>query len=167
MLARSGPLPEADDVVLELKFDGCRFQVRVDGAHWKLRSRPGRDCTDSFPELATLAEALASHRVILDGELISFDAGGRPDFHRLRPRLLGRGDAPAVLAVFDVLHLDGHSTRRWPYCERRRLLAELLPARGPSWLVPAPLVGSVTDVLRVVAGADLEGIVAKRLDSAY
>jgi bifunctional non-homologous end joining protein LigD len=43
-----------------------------------VRSRPGRDCSRQFPELASLAEALAAHRVIVDGELVHFAADGAP-----------------------------------------------------------------------------------------
>src|SRR4051794_38885091 len=56
---------------VEAKFDGIRAQLRVDGDRgWCVRSRPGRDCSEQFPELAALAGALAAHRVILDGELV-------------------------------------------------------------------------------------------------
>jgi ATP-dependent DNA ligase len=43
-----------------------------------VRSRPGRDCTHEFPELAAIAGALARASVILDGELVCFGAGGKP-----------------------------------------------------------------------------------------
>lgn len=69
-----------------------------------MRSRSGRECTDCFPELATLAEQLSRHRVILDGELLSFDADGTPNFHALRPRLLGRAGAAVVLADTHLGH---------------------------------------------------------------
>src|SRR3954453_609024 len=73
---------------VEVKFDGIRAQLRVDGARgWCVRSRLGRDCSEQFPELAALAAALAAHRVIIDGELVDLAADGRPDFARLRRRL--------------------------------------------------------------------------------
>src|SRR4051794_21007097 len=127
---------------IEVKFDGIRAQLRVDGARgWSVRSRPGRDCGAQFPELAALAESLSGHRVILDGELVHMAADGRPDFAALRRRLSVRDAAvaaresaflPATLIVFDVLHCDGHVTRALPYRERRALLADLL-ADGPHW----------------------------------
>src|SRR3954453_12778876 len=65
---------------VEVKFDGIRAQLRVDRARgWCVRSRPGRDCTAQFPELAALADELAPHRVIIDGELVHLAADGRPD----------------------------------------------------------------------------------------
>ena len=46
-----------------------------------MRSRPGRDCSAQFPELAELTEVLGRRRVIFDGELVHLAADGRPDSH--------------------------------------------------------------------------------------
>src|SRR3954465_9751462 len=90
MLLRPGlpPAGARDQWALELKWDGMRAQFRVanDGS-WCLRSRPGRNCSDQFPELAAVALALDGQEVLLDGELVCLGAEGCPDFHRLRRRL--------------------------------------------------------------------------------
>ncbi len=49
-----------------------RAQVRHDGSTICVRSRPGRDCSDEFPELEAMRNALGRRRVILDGELVCF-----------------------------------------------------------------------------------------------
>ena len=52
---------------LELKWDGMRAQLRVSrSGAWCVRSRPGRDCTQQFPELNALAAALAGRDVLLE-----------------------------------------------------------------------------------------------------
>ena len=133
-----------------------------------LRTRNGRDCSENFPELADIAGELGKRRVILDGELVCLRPDGRPDFARLRPRLTGRrSSAPALLQVFDVLHLDGRSTRQLPYLDRRALLEELA-LDGPAWRTPASVVVDRSEefVARVEA-LGLEGVVAKRLASTY
>src|SRR4051812_33765553 len=90
----------------------------------------------AVPELAALAAALASHRVILDGELVDLAADGRPEFSSLRRRLTASNRAgaaratlrtPVTLVVFDLLHLDGRAVRTLPYHARRALLIDLLP----------------------------------------
>src|SRR3954452_5296302 len=88
LLSAGGPTSPDDGAwAIEVKFDGIRAQLRVDGARgWSVRSRPGRDCTEQFPELAALAAALAPHRVILDGELVHLAVDGRPDFAALPRR---------------------------------------------------------------------------------
>jgi bifunctional non-homologous end joining protein LigD len=174
MLLQTGlPARLADDWALELKWDGLRVQLRVEAARgWTLRSRPGRDCSAEFPELAELATALRGHRIVLDGELVNLGADGKPDFAAISRRLVGHGrravpaERAATFVAFDVLHLDGHATRALAYADRRRVLDDLL-ADGPRWRVPRPLTGSLDAVLAVTREAHLEGIVAKRLTAPY
>jgi bifunctional non-homologous end joining protein LigD len=83
-LARTGPLPVGDGWAFEVKFDGMRVQLRGDGRAVCLRSRPGYDCSEEFPELASIRTALGRHRVRLDGELVCLGADGTPDFASLR-----------------------------------------------------------------------------------
>src|SRR3954447_22372515 len=177
MLLGSGlpPADARDRWALELKWDGMRAQLRVerDGA-WCVRSRPGRDCSEQFPELQHLVSHLAGHDVFLDGELVCLDAHGRPDFHRLRRRLSAKhagsaarlaSEFPVTLMLFDVLHLDGEATRALPYARRRVSLEQNLGASGRCWRVPSQLSGELDDVLAVTRAHELEGIVAKRLDA--
>src|SRR3954471_22871061 len=117
MLLEQGapPSPTPDAWAVEVKFDGIRAQLRIDGTRgWCVRSRPGRDCSDEFPELRGVAAALARHQVVLDGELVHLGADGRPDFAALRRRLTPRASRraagsqpPATLVVFDALHMNG------------------------------------------------------------
>jgi bifunctional non-homologous end joining protein LigD len=133
-----------------------------------LRSRPGRLC-DEFPELVAVADVLGQHRATLDGELVVLRDDGRPDFALLRQRLgrTPRNPHPVTFVVFDLLHLDGCSTRDLPYRERRLILDELA-LEGPYWRTPACLRLKDPDALvRRVAALGLEGIVSKQLDAAY
>jgi ATP-dependent DNA ligase len=72
-----------------------------------------------------------------------------------------------MLQLFDLLHLDGRSTRPLPYEERRALLDELA-LDGPAWRTPASMVVQRSeDFVARVAELGLEGVVAKRLSSTY
>jgi bifunctional non-homologous end joining protein LigD len=169
MLLTSGLVPDRIGWALEMKWDGCRAQLRYDRGSISLRTRTGRECSDDFPELAAIADAFGDRRVTLDGELVCLREDGRPDFARLRRRLTGsaRDRQPAMLQVFDVLHLDGCSTRGLPYRERRTLLDELA-LDGPAWRTPASVVVErPEEFVARVAEIGLEGVVAKRLDSTY
>src|SRR5439155_25431852 len=86
-LLRAAALPDGDRWAYQVKWDGCRGQLRWDGRRAVLRSRPGRDCTAEFPELAAGAALLGSRRVLLDGEIVSFADDGKPDFDRVRRRM--------------------------------------------------------------------------------
>jgi len=169
MLLKPGPVPDGQAWALELKWDGCRAQLRHDGRSVTLRTRNGRECSADFPELADIAGVLGPRRITLDAELVCLRPDGRPDFSRLRRRLTGSlaHRHPAMLQIFDVLHLDGLSPRGLPYAERRALLEELA-LDGPAWRTPASIVVERTeDFVARVAELGLEGVVAKRRDSRY
>jgi bifunctional non-homologous end joining protein LigD len=85
MLATSAPPPTGERWAMEIKWDGIRAQLRIDNRTLCLRSRPGRDCTGEFPELAVIAEQLDGRQVILDGELVCFGADAKPDSLRCAP----------------------------------------------------------------------------------
>jgi bifunctional non-homologous end joining protein LigD len=168
MLLKTGPVPSGGAWTFEIKWNGCRAQLRHDGRSVSLRTRNGRECSADFPELADLAGVLGKRRVTLDGELVCLRSDGRPDFSRLRRRLSGPARTyPAMLQVFDLLHLDGRSTRSLPYRKRRALLDEVA-LDGPAWRTPASIVvGEADEFVSRVADLGMEGVVAKRLDSVY
>ena len=157
---------------LEVKWDGMRAQLRYDGRRLCVRSRPGRDCTDEFPELRVVAGALGGRCVILDAELVCLGHDGKPDFAALRNRIghrpAGRRKpvSPVTLMIFDLLHLDGRAVRRLAYGARRDLLLSL-SLDGPFWRTPRHFVGNSAGVLAATAEQGLEGVVAKRLDAPY
>jgi len=176
MLARAGRLPRAEDRwAFEIKWDGVRALAYCEPGALRLESRNLREITASWPELARLSRALGSHRAVLDGEIVTFGADGQPSFGLLATRMGVTANArarrlaatvPATYVIFDLLWLDGHSLLERPYAERRHELAAL-GLRGESWQTPEHIVGRGRATLDASAAAGLEGIVAKRLDSAY
>jgi bifunctional non-homologous end joining protein LigD len=119
--------------------------------------------------------ALGRHRVLLDGELVCLRADGSPDFASLRRRLRAPADKarryaerrPVTYLAFDLLHIDGRSTRELPYERRRELLLELTLDDWPRWRTPRHFVGESERVLAATREHGLEGVVAKRLGSPY
>jgi bifunctional non-homologous end joining protein LigD len=176
MLARTGPLPREDGRwAYEIKWDGVRAIGYAEAGRLRLASRNGRDITPRYPELRDLGRALSNHDAVLDGEVVAFDAEGRPSFQRLQSRMhlasehavrrLAQSD-PVVYIVFDLLWLDGHSLCELPYESRRELLTKL-DLNGPTWQTPANHVGDGAALLDASRARGLEGIIAKRLDSTY
>ena len=175
MLARTGDLPREDGGwAYEIKWDGVRAIAFVQGGRLRLQARSGRDITPRYPELRPLAQALAGHEVILDGEVVAFD-GARPSFQKLQGRMhlasdhairrLARED-PVHYIAFDLLYLDGRSLMALRYDERRAALAEL-ELQGPTWQAPAHHVGDGAALLEATRAQQLEGVIAKRLDWPY
>jgi bifunctional non-homologous end joining protein LigD len=75
-------------------------------------------------------------------------------------------DEPVHYIAFDLLYLDGRSLLPKPYGERRAALAEL-ELSGPTWQAPAHHVGDGEALLQLTRAQELEGVIAKRLDSPY
>jgi bifunctional non-homologous end joining protein LigD len=178
MLATLGTLPPASDDgqwAYEMKWDGVRALARVAGGRVTFTSRNNIDMSLAYPELWALGEQIGSTQVLLDGEIVSFDAHGRPSFGRLQKRMhvsstvaarrLASSE-PATLLIFDVLHLDGRSLLRLPYTGRRDLLAGL-GLSGPAWQTPPAFLGNGAEAVRVSQEQGLEGVMAKRLTSTY
>jgi len=176
MLARAGSLP-ADDAawVYEVKWDGVRAIAYSEPGRLRFESRNLNDITASYPELARLNRALSSHAAVLDGEIVAFDADGRPSFGALQSRMHVSSPArakrlaqttPVTYVIFDLLWLDGHSLMGRRLDERRAAL-EALALGGEHWQTPPVLTGSGRDVLAASAAARLEGVIAKRRDSSY
>ena len=159
----------------EMKWDGMRALIAVEGGRVRATSRQGNDATSRFPELQGLGRALGSTAVVLDGEIVTLGDDGRPSFERLQPRMQAGSDravrtlvetTPAVVMLFDILWLDGHATTALPYTDRRRLL-ERLGLAGPAWQTPPTTVGHGATVMDAARTLGFEGIVMKRLDSPY
>ncbi|MFE6848636.1 hypothetical protein [Streptomyces sp. NPDC057686] len=87
-----------------------------------------------FPDLVAAAEEQLPRGLVLDGELLVWDAeAGRLSFEALQRRAAARARGapalatrwPAYFVAFDVLQLDGEELLQRPYRERRALLEAL------------------------------------------
>src|SRR4051794_9991817 len=176
MKAKTGALPPDEDAWgYEVKWDGIRAVMFVDHGSMTLQGRNFSDFTPRYPELRQFARGLGASRNVLDGEVVALDEEGRPSFERLQSRMHLASDSavrrrmrdiPVTYVIFDLLYLDGHSTVGLPYEERRRLLREL-ELNGPYWRTPAHHEGDGAALLEATKELGVEGIVAKKLDSAY
>lgn len=188
MKATTGVLPDdADDGwAYEVKWDGVRAIGFVDeDGGLCLQSSNELDITARYPELAPLGAELGGRTAVLDGEVVTFNAEGRPDFGLLQQRMhltgakaVGEWAArqPVVWVLFDLLYLDGHLLYEedrtagrgtaMPYRDRRRLLEGLI-GNGPNWQVAPAQTSDGAALFDAIAERGMEGIIAKRLASTY
>jgi bifunctional non-homologous end joining protein LigD len=165
--------PDAAEFVAEVKWDGLRACIAVEGGRVRAWSRSGRDITAAYPELGVLAAAAGRSTLVLDGEIVAL-SGPRPDFTALQRRMTaGRPGAgllaavPVTLIVFDVLRSGRDHLADSPYVLRRALLDDLhLPVPGTVQVPPA-FPGEAAALLAATREQGLEGIVLKRPASLY
>jgi bifunctional non-homologous end joining protein LigD len=176
MLATADEPPSGPGWAFEFKWDGVRAVAAAAGDQVRLYSRNGNDITGGYPELAVLSDLVGGRPVLLDGEIVTLDEAGLPNFALLQQRMHVRAPnswlvdrIPISYYVFDLLDLDGHRLLSRSYQQRRELLAELaVDGASPRVRVPP----QYTDVdgrqlLEVAHQHGLEGVVGKRLTSRY
>ena len=171
MLATPGDLPLSDDRAwsFEVKWDGMRALATSSAGGFRLTSRTGNDVSGRFPEVAAAVPPGLPAGSVLDGEVVLFDAAGRPSFGLLAPRIQrNAGEAvlrPVTFLVFDILRLGAADLMDRSYDERRRLLEDTIEV-SPRVVVPAAFDdGDALFASTVEQG--LEGVIAKRRASRY
>ncbi len=162
--------PDGDDWVHEIKLDGYRLLVRIDGGEVTLLTRSGKDWTDKFPTLRAACEELALDSGIIDGELVALDDKGVSQFQALQGALSDGSDASLVYYAFDLLH-DGQDLREKPLLERKSRLRELLERHAASLegriRFSAHVVGQGPAFFENAGKLGLEGTIAKRGSAPY
>ncbi|HKQ19347.1 MAG TPA: DNA ligase D [Candidatus Eisenbacteria bacterium] len=161
--------------VFEIKYDGVRVIAERRGEEVRMLGRSGEDITARYPEIAAGLQGLVAERFVVDGEIVAYDASGRPSFGRLQKRMLlskprdiaaAMARVPVRAVFFDCLALEGHDLRRLGLLERKDCLNRILP--------PAGIVQTSDHVeehgeafFEAANEMKIEGILAKRADSTY
>lgn len=158
-------LPEGPEWLYELKLDGYRALLMKDGPKAQVRSRNDKNLTRMYPSIVRSTLTLGADQAVLDGEIVALDPSGRPSFQALQHRGSNPGHQ-IVFYAFDVLHLDGKDLTGEPLTKRRSRLTRVLKPNATLRL-SQELPGTATDVMKAVQAAGLEGVVAKRRNSAY
>jgi bifunctional non-homologous end joining protein LigD len=157
-------IPRGASWVFEVKWDGYRAIATVAGGEATLTSRNGNDLTGRFPNVAKeIAKAVKTPDCVLDGEVCALDESGRSSFSAMQQ---GKAGTPLVYYSFDVLEVDGEPLVDLPLVERGKRLDALLDKRNRT----VRLSESFDDGRALLEAANeqqLEGIIAKRLDSRY
>ena len=152
----------------EIKFDGYRVQLRVEGGKVSLKTRKGLDWTDKFDAIAKEARTLG--QVLIDGEIVALDRKGVPNFSSLQAAIAENKTGNLVYFAFDLLFADGMDLRRLPLRERKAQLRDVLEARDRKAKSIRYVEHFETDgeaVMQSALNLSLEGIVSKKLSAPY
>jgi bifunctional non-homologous end joining protein LigD len=161
--------PEGEGWGHEIKLDGYRLQLRIEGGEAKLLTRKGLDWTDKFASIADAAAALPDS--IIDGEAVVLDARGVSSFPALQAALSDGDTSRLVFFAFDMLFEGDEDLRGLPLRERKERLKALLKpltAKKNAAIRFVEHFETAGDaVLQSACKMSLEGIISKRLDAEY
>ncbi len=151
-----------EQYLYEVKWDGYRITAYVQKNKVRLESRGGLNYTSRYPLLVKALKAL-NRNMVLDGEVVVFDASGKPRFNLVQ--LYNEHDTPIHYFVFDILYLNGYDLKKLPLTTRKTILQELVKDNDLIKLSDSFDDGEA--LYQLMKEKEWEGIIAKRKDSAY
>ncbi|HEY8360169.1 MAG TPA: DNA ligase D, partial [Ramlibacter sp.] len=162
------PPADAGDWVFEIKFDGYRMLARVEAGEIQLVTRNGNEWTS---RLAGLVKALQSMELPdgwYDGEIIMPGTDVPADFQALQNAFDSARTEQIVFYLFDVPFCAGHDLRDVPLVARREVLQRIVERKPhPNVRFSAVFDAAPAQMLKSACQLGLEGVIAKRADSAY
>lgn len=152
--------------VYEEKYDGIRAVSYRDGDRVRILSRSGQDLTAGLTRVVGSLRELPDDDLVLDGELVVFDAAGVSRFQLLQRRAVAPRTRTAYV-VFDCLRSRGRDILGRPLEERRERLLELVPRRSGPMMPSRRLTRDGERALATAREKGWEGIIAKIASSPY
>ncbi len=161
--------------IFEVIWDGLRAIVFAEGGEVRVQDRFGRDVTHRFPELGAIAGRVKERATALDGAIVALDRDGRPGIGRLAPRLAVddpdlalemSAETPVTFEAFDLLYREGQPVTGWTLRRRKEMLRSLVRPSA-AIVVPDWVTRDGVAFFEAAREHELEGIVAKELDSRY
>jgi DNA ligase-1 len=181
MLAASAPGPEAAlektglPAIADYKLDGVRVQVHRSGEQIRIFTRSLDDITARLPEVVAVARSLPHDQLVLDGEVLSLHADGRPEAFQVVASRTMSSVADAALAqtgplqvfFFDLLHVDGRDLLDAPLAERVDYMRQVLPERVTVPRAVCTTPAEAADTFADAVKRGYEGVVIKSLQAPY
>jgi bifunctional non-homologous end joining protein LigD len=165
MLAVLGEPFDSDAHFFEYKWDGFRAAAMIERGAVRLMSRNRIDLLEQFHGLSALGTLPAG--TALDGEIVAF-RDGKPDFDLMLHRGRKGGHAVVKYVAFDVLYEGFEPRLALPFSDRREVLERIMKGVDvPQLMLSDGIPGSGLALYRQACDQELEGVVAKRLTSAY
>ena len=151
--------------LFEVKWDGYRAIAILDkkeGA--QLISRNNLPFEKYYP----INQALKGWKMdaVLDGELLVLNNKGISDFGAMQ-NWRSEADGNLVYYIFDILWYEGKNLMGLPLIERQAILKEILPTDNDHIRQSKVFDTNGIDFFAAAERMGLEGIIAKKADSAY
>lgn len=159
------------EYLYEVKYDGIRVLVFVSKDKVVIRSRYGIDITGLFPEMMVLCKMVECN-VIFDGEIIMLD-NNKVSFSKLQKRIHLKNKKtieflsktnPVIFICFDVIY-EGKDLINLSLLERKDVLSNYKD--NDVFIKSTYVIGDGTKLFNAIKKLDMEGIVAKKINSKY
>jgi bifunctional non-homologous end joining protein LigD len=162
------PPRDSDNWIFEIKFDGYRMLARSEAGRVKLITRNGNDWTHRLGHLARALESMDLPDGWYDGEIIMPGERVPADFQALQNAFDSARTADIVYYLFDLPYCSGYDLREVPLVERRTVLQRIVAHRPHEKVrFSAVFDARPQDVIASACKLGLEGVIAKRKQSAY
>ena len=162
---------DSKEYLYEVKYDGIRVLVFVSKDKVVIRSRYGIDITGLFPEMMVLCKMVKGN-VIFDGEIIMLD-NNKVSFSKLQKRIHLKNKKTiefltitnrVIFICFDVIY-EGKDLINLSLLERKEVLSNYRD--NDVFIKSTYVIGDGTKLFNAIKKLDMEGIVAKKINSKY
>jgi bifunctional non-homologous end joining protein LigD len=148
----------------EVKWDGYRALATINKGEAELLSRNNLPFDKYYP----INKQLQTWKIdaVIDGEIVVLNDKGTSDFGALQ-NWRSEADGNLVYYVFDILWYDGKNLMDLPLAQRQAILREVLPTDSDSIRQSQVFDAGGIAFFDAAGRMGLEGIIAKKTDSAY
>jgi bifunctional non-homologous end joining protein LigD len=158
-----GPFDDPD-WLYEVKWDGYRAIAVIDQKGAELISRNNIPFTKYYPINKLLKDWKIN--AVIDGEILVLNDKGISDFGALQ-NWRSEADGNLVYYVFDILWYEGRNLMGLPLIQRLAILKEILPTDDDRIRQSKVFAANGIEFFQAAEKIGLEGIIAKKADSAY
>ena len=161
----------SSEYLFELKFDGTRTLIFVEPSKIKIVNKRGNILNETYPELQSIKK-LVNSKCIFDGEIVLM-IDGKPSFKKLQERALLKDkfkislikkEFPVTFVCYDIIY-EGKDLTELPLSQRKNIL---LKYPDTDFFVKTKFILTYgEEFYKAIRKENLEGIVAKKLDSTY
>jgi bifunctional non-homologous end joining protein LigD len=149
--------------LFEIKWDGYRAVAEIKGKNTRLYSRNGLSFAKAYPKVFNELVKLKIDAII-DGEIVVF-RDGLPSFQAIQ-NYKSTQNLPIQFIVFDCLQYNGQDLTKKKLIERKEVLKDMLP-QSDIIRYCDHLEEEGVALFEQATKMNLEGIIAKRIDSKY
>ena len=155
--------PEGEGLIREIKHDGYRTMVSVDGNIGEVYSRNGKDWSKKLGFILESVYSSDIEQLVLDGETVLLNKEGVSSFSAIHKAMSSGKTDELRFYAFDLLFLNGEDLRERSQIERKKLLKDVVGKLGHPRVVYTEHFEEKGDVFYdKMREFKLEGLISKK-----